>query len=80
MTQCLYAETCTDQVSGKTEINDLYAAWHEGYEAHKLDLMIRVEYIKMYMQEFLAESKQISELKREIRKQRAELEQKNSAI
>ena len=80
MTQCPYGETFTDQVYGKTETNDLYMAWHEGYEAHKLDLMIRVEYIKMSMQEFLAEAKQISELKRELKKQRSELEQKESAV
>ena len=80
MTQCPFSETTTDQLSGKTERNDLYAAWHEGYEAHKLDLMLRVEYIKMYLQEFLAEAKQISELKRELKKQRSALEQKNSVI
>jgi hypothetical protein len=73
MTQCPYPEISTDRLSGKTEINNLYTAWHDGYEAHKLDLMLRVEYIKMYTQEFLAEAKQISELKRELKRQRTEL-------
>ena len=80
MALCPHPEMIIDRLSGKPEINDLYTAWHEGYEAHKLDLMIRVEYIKTYMQEFLAEAKLISELKRELKKQRSELEQKNSAI
>jgi hypothetical protein len=80
MTQYPYQETLTDKVAGKTEINGLYIAWHQGYEAHKLDLMTKANYIKLYVHEFIAEAKQISELKRELKKQRSELEQKNSAV
>ena len=38
MVQCPYPETFPGQVSGKTESNILYLVWHEGYEAHKIEI------------------------------------------
>jgi len=58
MPQCPYPEMITDWLSGETETNTLYAAWHEGYEAHKLELIVKVQYLEMH----------ISDLAEEIRK------------
>jgi len=68
MTQCPYQKNYTSRISGKTEVNELYQAWHDGYEAHKLDLMNQFDYIKASTHEFLDEARKISELKRELKK------------
>jgi hypothetical protein len=72
MSQCPYEETNTNRMSGKTETNPIYVAWHEGYEAHKLDLMANVKYIQRSMRELIAEARKIKELKKELEKQRTD--------
>jgi hypothetical protein len=72
MSQCPYGETYTNWLTGETEVNPLYAAWHEGFEAHKLELLAKVKLLETSMRELLAEAKKIKELKRELEKQKSE--------
>jgi hypothetical protein len=39
MTKCPYPETLLDESSGIIVTNEQYTLWHQGYEAHKLDIM-----------------------------------------
>ena len=73
MSRCPYPETFTNPISGKTETNSLYTVWHEGYEAHKLELMDRVQWLEVCMRELCRQITQIKELKRELEKQKTEL-------
>ena len=77
MAQCPYPETFTDQASGKTESNSLYLAWHEGYEAHKLELFAKVKFLEMHINELATEIRKIKGLKRDLEKQRAKFYEKN---
>jgi hypothetical protein len=72
MGQCPYEEKYTDWLTGEPETNPLYTAWHEGFEAHKLDLMMKVKSLEVSMHELLSEAKKIKELKRELEKQKSE--------
>jgi hypothetical protein len=71
MTQCPYSETITDWVSGEKESNALYFAWHEGYEAHKLELITKVKFLEMHISDLAGEIRKMKELRKEIEKQRA---------
>ena len=51
MGQCPYEEKYTDWLTGEPETNPLYTAWHEGFEAHKLDLMMKVKSLEVSMHE-----------------------------
>ncbi len=70
MAQCPYPETFTDRTSGNTELNNLYLAWHEGYEAQKLEMIAKVKFLEMRIKEVYAEIREIKELKRDLEKQR----------
>jgi CRISPR/Cas system CMR-associated protein Cmr3 (group 5 of RAMP superfamily) len=74
MTQCPYPETFPDQVSGKTEINSLYLAWHEGYEAHKFEMANQSIRIANLVLELETEVANIKELKRALVKQKSKLQ------
>jgi len=39
MSNCPYPETLKDECSGAVVPDDKYKAWHEGYEAHKLEVL-----------------------------------------
>jgi hypothetical protein len=73
MGQCPYGETYTNWLTGEEEPNPLYNAWHEGFEAHKLDLLTKVKSLEIAMHELLAEAKKIKELKKELEKQKSGL-------
>jgi hypothetical protein len=66
MSQCPYGENYTNWLTGETEANPLYTAWHEGFEAHKLELLTKVKLLETSMRELLAEANKIKELKREL--------------
>ena len=77
MSQCPYPEILTNQASGKTESNRLYIAWHEGFEAHKLELISKVKFLEMQINELTSEIIKIKGLKRDIEKQRAKFYDNN---
>ena len=77
MSQCPYPETFINPVSGKTESNGLYLAWHEGYEAHKFEMANRSIRIAYLVLELETEVANIKELKRALGKQRAKLQGEN---
>jgi replicative DNA helicase len=70
MMACPYPETYRDQVSGKTESNSLYLAWHAGYEAHKLEMANQSLKLANLAVELEAKIKKVMELKRELEKQK----------
>jgi hypothetical protein len=69
MSQCPYPEVIVDPVTDAKEFNIQYILWHEGYEAHKLEVMSKVKYIDRYMSELCAEVRKIKELKKRLEKQ-----------
>jgi hypothetical protein len=69
MARCPYSENHKDWFSGETEINTLYVAWHEGYEAHKLELINKVTYLEMHISDLAAEIRKLKELRRDLEKQ-----------
>jgi hypothetical protein len=72
MGQCPYPESFTNPISGKTESNSMYMLWHEGYEAHKLELLTKGKCIEIYVRELAAEVRKIKELRRELEKRKIE--------
>ncbi len=77
MAQCPYPETLNDRASGKTESNCLYIAWHEGFEAHKLELITKVKFLETQINELAAEIIKIKGLKRDLEKQRSKFYDNN---
>jgi hypothetical protein len=66
MAQCPYSETYKDWLSGETEPNALYLAWHEGYEAHKLELLTTELYLETHISELASEIKKLKDMRREL--------------
>jgi hypothetical protein len=66
MSQCPYPETFINPLSLQTESNSLYFVWHEGYEAHKLEIANLVINVAMLTVEFETEIREINEMKREL--------------
>ena len=75
MVQCPYPETFPDQASGKTESNSLYLVWHEGYEAHKIEMANQSIRIANLVLELETEVVNIKELKRALVKQKSKLQE-----
>ncbi len=75
MPQCPYPEDFKDQVSGKTETNRLYLAWHEGYEAHKFEMANQSIILANLLQEFDTEVRNVKEMERELQRQRVKFEE-----
>ena len=65
MSQCPYPETFINPLSLQTESNSLYFVWHEGYEAHKLEIANLVINVAMLTVEFETEIREINEMKGE---------------
>jgi hypothetical protein len=80
MNQSPYPEYIMDRLTGEIGMNPLYVAWHEGFETHKLEILTKFNCTGVYMRELIAEARKISELKRTLKNQSVELEQKNSVI
>jgi hypothetical protein len=70
MSQCPYPETFINPLSLQTESNSLYFVWHEGYEAHKLEIANLVINVAMLTVEFETEIREINEMKRELEKEK----------
>jgi CRISPR/Cas system CMR-associated protein Cmr3 (group 5 of RAMP superfamily) len=77
MSQCPYPETFTNPISGKTESNSLYLAWHCGYEAHKFEMANQSIRIANLALELETEIINIKELKRALVKQKDKLQGEN---
>ena len=58
MTLCPYPES-----------SDLYEAWHEGYEGHKLEIIGKVKFINIYNNELIADVIELKILTRKLRAQ-----------
>jgi len=70
MSQCPYPETFINPLSLQTESNSLYFVWHEGYEAHKLEIANLVINVAMLTVELETEIREINEMKRESEKEK----------
>lgn len=73
MARCPYPETNKDWLSGATELNPLYIAWHEGYEAHKVELITKETYLEMHISDLAGEIRKLKEIRRDLENQRAKL-------
>jgi hypothetical protein len=69
MSACPYPQVVNDPTSGKLGLNQQYILWHEGYEAHKLELLTKTKCIDNYMRELCSEVKKIKVMKRKLEKQ-----------
>ena len=77
MTQCPYPETIKDEDSGIEVSNDQYRYWHEGYEAHKVEiatLSIKIAYLAQLLE---TEVRNVKILKRALQKQSPKFEETN---
>ena len=66
MAICPHPEIITDGVSGKTELNELYLAWHQGYEAHKLEVITKVRFLELHISDLAGEIRKLKELRRDL--------------
>ena len=70
MSRCPYPQTFIDPVSGVKVTNSQYMVWHEGYEAHKMEMVEQAKFMEMYMLELSETVAKVKELKRELEKQK----------
>ena len=70
MSRCPYPQTFIDPVSGVKMTNSQYMVWHEGYEAHKMEMVEQAKFMEMYMLELSETVAKVKELKRELEKQK----------
>ena len=73
MALCPHPEIITDRVSGKTESNELYLAWHQGYEAHKLEVITKVRFLEIHISDLAGEIRKLKELRRDLEQQKAKI-------
>ena len=77
---CPHPETISNPINGETEENPQYLAWHEGFEMHKLEMLMKMKCTEVYLRELIAEAKKISELKRELKTKSTVTELKSPVI
>jgi hypothetical protein len=70
VSRCPYPQTFIDPVSGVKVTNSQYMVWHEGYEAHKMEMVEQAKFMEMYMLELSETVAKVKELKRELEKQK----------
>jgi len=70
VSRCPYPQTLIDPVSGVKVTNSQYLLWHEGYEAHKMEMVEQAKFMEMYMLELSETVAKVKELKRELEKQK----------
>ena len=70
MSRCPYPQTFIDPVSGVKMTNSQYMVWHEGYEAHKMEIVQQAKFMEMYMLQLSEDVAKIKEIKRELEKQK----------
>ena len=71
MPQCPYPEQIEDEVSGETEQNSLYRAWHEGFEAHKFEVANQMKKLTTLAQMLDNQIRKVNELQTELDIQKA---------
>jgi len=76
MPQCPYPEKIIDIGSGKIEQNGLYKAWHEGFEAHKLEIANKVKTLDSLGKVLDTQVKQVTDLQSELATLKEELQKK----
>ena len=77
MPHCPYPEDFTDYVSGKTELNNLYLVWHEGYEAHKFEMANQMKKLTSLAQMLDNQMRKVNELQTELEKKKPKLQETN---
>ena len=70
MSRCPYPQTIIDPVSGVKVTNSKYLLWHEGYEAHKMEIGEQVKFLETYVLQLSEAGAKVKELKRELEKQK----------
>jgi hypothetical protein len=58
MSECPYKETIIDEDSDAEVVNEKYFTWHEGYEAHKLELASYVTELTKQLEDEIRKTKQ----------------------
>jgi len=77
VSRCPYPQTFIDPVSGVKVTNSQYMVWHEGYEAHKMEIGEQVKFLETYVLQLSEAVAKVKELKRELEKQKNQFKYKN---
>ncbi len=67
MGKCPYEENIKDNCIGAEIPNKLYYAWHEGYEAHKLELANQSVMVALLVKELEVEITKVKKLEAELK-------------
>lgn len=74
MPGCPYPENTRDEISGKIEQNSLYRVWHEGFEAHKLEIAGQIKKLNSLAQILDNQIIKVNELQTELEKRKSNLQ------
>ena len=74
MPECPYPVNARDEVSGKIIQNSLYRAWHEGFEAHKIELANHVKKLNSLARILDNQIVKVNELQAELEKRKTEFQ------
>jgi putative heme iron utilization protein len=84
MAQCPYSEYVTDETDNKVYANPLHSAWHQGYEARKLetmkgdiakqkDLDRKMKQVDKFAAQFISRTEELNKLHAELMQQKVKL-------
>ncbi len=71
-TRCPYPKTIEDEASGVVVSNDLYKAWHEGYEAHKFEMAELMKKLEALANEMDVSVREVNQIKKKLRERKNE--------
>ena len=84
MAQCPYSEYVIDETDNKVYENPLHSAWHQGYEARKLetmkgdiakqnDLDRKMKQVDKFAAQFISRTEELNKLHTELMQQKVKL-------
>jgi putative heme iron utilization protein len=84
MAQCPYSEYVIDETDNKVYENPLHSAWHQGYEARKLetmkgdiakqnDLDRKMKQVDKFAAQFISRTEELNKLHAELTRQKVKL-------
>ena len=84
MAQCPYSEYVIDETDNKVYENPLHSAWHQGYEARKLetmkgdiakqnDLDRKLKQVDKFAAQFISRTEELNKLHAELTRQKVKL-------
>ena len=84
MAQCPYSEYDIDETDNKVHENPLHSAWHQGYEARKLetmkgdiakqkDLDRKMKQVDQFAAQFISRTEELNKLHAELMQQKVKL-------